>query len=165
MLRSDVLGLPEKERLELAANPMLPPHVFDILLDEPCGAVAVALAANPSIGWQMHDAFAEHPNLDVRIAAASNTGGHLLSRRLVKHDRWQVRTAYAANPTTQFDDLWSLSRDDSPSVRAAVAANPNTHPDELRTMSSDDEWAVRHAVRHHPSTPSDVRDALRVEFA
>ncbi|WP_407886243.1 hypothetical protein [Scytonema sp. NUACC26] len=146
----------------LACNPSLTPRLLNILTQDPCVNVRLALIRHPNLTPELWQRLVEDRDISVRsaIAASHNTPNPILEF-LASDEELEVRQKVAANPNTPIEVLNRLAKDTEMVVRCAIAVNSSTTDVILESLALDEKIEVRRAVAQNPNTPISIRDSLQ----
>ncbi len=146
----------------LAHNPNLTSDLLEILSQDRCIAVRVAISSHPNLTPQLWIKLTNDESVEVRSSMASSplTPSNILD--LLSTDREvEVREKLVINRNTPASILDRLATDNELNVRMAIALNPNTSIDTLDRLAADEKIEVRRAVSRNPQTPQTIKDKLR----
>lgn len=125
----------------IAAHASTPPAMLGALLEAKAPEVLLALAQNPSLQADDHDALVakmmamRSSDARHRFAASPSTPPDVL-KQLAGSRVADMRYEVATNRSTPVDTLTKLSKDSDPAVRAGVLGNRQT-PSELATATAE----------------------------
>ena len=146
----------------LVYNPSLTPELINILTQDPCVEVRVALTRHPNLTEALWLKIAEDKEVFVRkaIASQANTPISILET-LARDIETDVRVATAGNNNTSSQILAQLSQDAEAVVRTKVAANSNTPNNILENLAPDESIEVRRALTNNLNTSESIRNSLQ----
>ncbi|MDQ6782789.1 MAG: hypothetical protein M3063_04975 [Actinomycetota bacterium] len=146
------------QRIELAAEPGLPPLVAAALKDDTEPMVRIVIAGRSDVGAHLLVHLAQDPDPGVRAALAANASlpPALDARLAVDHDPVVV-IGLAARPGLTPEVLAGLRRHLDPRVRGAVAGNPSADDQLDRAVAcGEDDPVVLAALASKPSASGQV---------
>jgi hypothetical protein len=146
----------------LVYNPSLIPELLNILTQDPCVDVRIALTRHPNLTEKLWIKLAEDKDISVRKSVATKTNVPVnILETLSQDTETDIRVAVAENINTPSQVLEQLCQDTEATVRTKVAANPNTLNNILETLAKDDSVEVPRAVANNSNSSEAIRNSLK----